>query len=99
MIMILGTVKLAADKLDGARAAMERMVTASRAEQGCIGYSYAQDVLDPETIHVIEKWRDRAAVDFHFATLHMADWRQVMGSLGLNGRDLKIFETDEGAPI
>jgi quinol monooxygenase YgiN len=99
MIMILGTVKLPADKLDGARAAMERMVTASRAEQGCIGYSYAQDVLDPETIHVIEKWRDRAAVDFHFATPHMAEWRGVMGSLGLNGRDLKIFETDEGAPI
>jgi quinol monooxygenase YgiN len=41
MIMILGTVKLPADKLDGARAAMERMVTASRAEQGCTGYSYA----------------------------------------------------------
>ena len=99
MIMIIGTVKLAPDKLAGAREAMERMVTASRAEQGCIGYSYAQDVLDPETVHVIEKWRDRDAVQFHFATPHMAAWREVMGSLGLNGRDLKVFETDEGAPI
>ena len=99
MIMILGTVQLAPDKLEGARAAMERMVSASRAEEGCIAYSYAQDVLDPHTIHVIEKWRDRAAVEFHFATPHMAEWRSVMGSLGLNGRDLKIFETDEGAPI
>ena len=99
MILILGTVKLAHDKLEGARQAMERMVCASRAEEGCIDYSYAQDVLDPETIHVIEKWRDHDAVRFHFATPHMSEWRGVMGSLGLNGRDLKMFETDEGAPI
>lgn len=99
MILILGKVKLAPDQLDGARAAMERMVAASRAEDGCIAYSYAQDVLDPETIHVIEKWRDRDAVAFHFATPHMAEWRGVMGELGLSGRDLKIHEADEGAPI
>lgn len=56
-------------------------------------------MLDPETIHVIEKWRDRDAVAFHFATPHMAEWRGVMGELGLSGRDLKIHEADEGAPI
>ncbi len=99
MILVLGTVQLAPDKLDGAKGAMERMVTASRAESGCVAYSYAQDVLDPQTIHVVEKWRDRAALDAHFATPHMAQWRTVMGALGLNGRDLKIFQSDEGAPI
>jgi len=97
--MVLGTVKLAPDKLAGARPAMERMVTASRAEPGCIAYAYAQDVLDPETIHVGEKWRDRDALKAHFATPHMAEWRGVMGALGLTGRDLRVFESDEGAPI
>ena len=99
MIMVLGTVKLAPEKLDGARPAMEKMVAASRAEPGCIAYSYAQDVLDPETIHVVEKWRDRQALTDHFATGHMAEWRGVMGSLGLSGRDLRVFESDDGAPI
>ena len=99
MIMVLGTVKLAPEKLDGARPAMEKMVAASRAEPGCIAYSYAQDVLDPETIHVVEKWRDRQALTDHFATAHMAEWRGVMGSLGLSGRDLRVFESDDGAPI
>jgi quinol monooxygenase YgiN len=99
MIMVLGTVKLAPDKLAGARSAMEKMVTASRAEPGCIAYAYAQDVLDPETVHVVEKWRDRDALKAHFATPHMAEWRSVMGSLGLSGRDLKVFESDEGSPI
>ena len=99
MILVLGTVRLAPDKLEAARPAMRKMVEASRAEPGCIAYGYAQDVLDPETIHVVEKWRDRGALKAHFATEHMAEWRGVMGALGLSGRDLRIFETGEGEQI
>ena len=99
MIIIMGTVKLAPDRLDAAKPAMQRMVDASRAEPGCIAYAYAQDLLDPATIHVAEQWRDRAAVAEHFATPHMAEWRGVMGGLGLTGRDLRVFEADEGAAI
>ena len=99
MILVLGTAKLAPDKLESARPAMRTMVEASRAEPGCIAYGYAQDVLDAETIHVVEKWRDREALEAHFATPHMAEWRGVMGALGLSGRDLRIFESDEGTPI
>lgn len=99
MILVLGTVQLAPKKLDGARPAMERMVSASRAEEGCIAYGYGQDVLDPDTIHVVEKWRDMAALEAHFATPHMKEWRGVMGELGLSGRALQVFESDEGRPI
>ena len=99
MILVLGTVKLAPDRLEAARPAMHTMVEASRAEPGCIAYGYAQDVLDPETIHVVEKWRDRDALKAHFVTPHMAEWRRAMGGLGLSGRDLRIYETDEGEPI
>ena len=99
MIIIMGTVKLAPDRLDAARPAMQRMVDASRAEPGCIAYTYAQDLLDPATIHVAEQWRDRGALAEHFATPHMAEWRGVMGELGLTGRDLRVFEADEGSAI
>ena len=99
MILVLGTVKLAPDKLEAARPAMRTMVEASRAEPGCIAYGYAQDVLDPETIHVVEKWRDREALKAHFTAPHMAEWRSVMGRLEPTGRDLRVFEADEGEPI
>ena len=36
MIIIMGTVKIAPDRLDAAKPAMQRMVEASRAEPGCI---------------------------------------------------------------
>ena len=99
MIIIMGTVKLAPDRLEAAKPAMQRMVEASRAEPGCIAYAYAQDLLDPATIHVAEQWQNRAAVAEHVATPHMAEWRGVMGDLGLTGRDLRVFEADEGAAI
>lgn len=99
MILVVGTVKIDPERLDGARAAMLKMVAASRAEAGCIAYSYAQDLADPGTIHVVEKWRDRAALAEHFTTPHMAEWRGVIGGLGLSGRDLRLFETDEGEVV
>ena len=99
MIIIMGTVKLPPDRLDAAKPAMRRMVEASRAEPGCIAYAYSQDLLEPETIYVSEQWRDRTALTEHFATPHMAEWRGVMDSLGLTGRDLRVFEADEGTVI
>ena len=48
MILIVGTVRLAAGTLAAARPAMARMIAASRAEPGCRAYSYAEDVLDDD---------------------------------------------------
>ena len=54
---------------------MARMIEGSRAEPGCRTYSYAEDVLDPGLIRVTETWDDRAALDAHFASTHIAEWR------------------------
>ena len=99
MVIVMGTVKLDPSKLEATKPAMAKMVAASLAEPGCIAYAYAQDLLDPATMHVAEQWQDRAALTEDFATPHMTEWRGVMGSLGLTGRDLRMFEADEGAPI
>jgi quinol monooxygenase YgiN len=46
MLLIVGTVRLPVGMLDAARLSMESMLEASRADAGCLGYSYAEDVLD-----------------------------------------------------
>lgn len=61
------------------------MVTASRQEAGCLGYDYAWDILAPNTLRVLEQWRDEAALRFHFKTPHMAAF---LGALGAD-RDVK----------
>ena len=77
---------------------MQRMVSASRAEPGCLEYSYAQDVFDPGLIRITEVWSDRAALDAHFASLHIATWRASWRSLGIGERNLVLYEAGEPKP-
>jgi quinol monooxygenase YgiN len=98
MLVIIGTIRLPAERLDEARPAMQRMVSGSRAEPGCIDYSYAQDVFDAGLIHVTEVWSDRAALDVHFRSPHIADWRASWPALGIGERNLMLYEAGEPKP-
>ncbi|MEA3389484.1 putative quinol monooxygenase [Sphingobium sp. CCH11-B1] len=99
MLMILGTFRLPADKMDAGRPAMTRMVEASRAEDGCVEYVFAEDVADPGLIHVKERWVDQAALDRHNAAAHMAEWRAAGAALGIGERNLAISEIGEWRPL
>ena len=98
MLVIIGTIRLPAEKLTEARPVMQRMISGSRAEPGCIDYSYAQDVLDAGLIHVTEVWSDRAALDAHFRSPHIADWRASWAALGIGDRNLMLYEAGEPKP-
>lgn len=95
MLLIVGTVRLPAHNMAAARPVMKRMANASRAEAGCIEYSYAEDVFEPGLIHVKEMWTDQAALDRHFASAHIAAWRAAWPSLGIGDRDLRVYEVGE----
>jgi len=98
MLLIIGTVRLPPEKLEEAKPAMERMVRASRAEPGCLEYAYARDVLDAGLIRVTEVWIDRAALDAHFASPHLAGWRASWPALGIGERNLVLYEAGEPRP-
>jgi len=99
MLLIIGTVRLPAGRLDVARPIMASMVEASRAEAGCLEYSYAEDVVDSGLIHVKERWTNRAALDEHFKSSHLANWRANWPALGIGERNLYLYEVDEPKPI
>ncbi len=98
-VLVIGTVRLPPENIDRARAAMEAMVAASRAEDGCFEYAYAQDLLDPGLVRVTEAWRDREALAAHFQTAHMAAWRAVFPDLQITDRRLALYEAGEPEPI
>ncbi len=54
---------------------MESSGTAAaiRAEEGNLRYEYFQPLEDPETILLIDSWRDQAAIDAHHASPMMAE--------------------------
>ena len=93
MIVVVGQFRLPSENLEKARAAMVRVVEATRAEPGCQAYSYAEDVLDPGLIRVSELWDNREALTSHFEAAHMQVWQLERAGFGLSGREMNAYST------
>jgi quinol monooxygenase YgiN len=91
MIVVVGEFRLAVDKLAEAHGGMERVIVASRAEPGCLSYSYAEDLLQPGLFRVIETWQSREALAAHFESPHMIAWRREREELGMSGRIVTAY--------
>ncbi|MFZ1992090.1 MAG: putative quinol monooxygenase [Alphaproteobacteria bacterium] len=99
MILVTGHVMVAEGALTRLKPAMEAQLAATRAEEGCIEYTYAVDVQDSRKILVHEKWRDWAALDAHFKKPHMLPWRAALKGAGLSERELRAFEVGDGKEV
>lgn len=99
MIIVAGTVRVDPAKREAARAIMEKVIVASRAEDGCIDYSYGVDVLDPGLVRVWEVWRNREVLQHHFQTPHLAAWRAAWPTFGITDRKLAIYDVSETTPL
>ena len=95
MVIVMGTVRVDPDAVQRLRPAMEAMMAASRAEDGCLTYAYGLDLLEPGLVRVSELWTDRASLEAHFKTAHMATWRAALTG-EVRERDIKLYESGEG---
>ena len=94
-----------------ARAFAEEMVrsgvaAAIRAEEGNLRYEYFFPMDDPETVLLIDQWRDQAAIDAHHASpmmariaalrekydLHMRAERYLNDDNALSEQDMKFIK-------
>jgi quinol monooxygenase YgiN len=98
-LIIAGTMRVPPQNLAALKPHMLTMLAASRAEDGCITYSYGEDVAEPGLIRVFEAWRDQAAIDAHFKTPHMAAWRAAGAEQGVSDRRLFAYETASERPL
>ena len=96
MIVVVGHFRLPPDNMERARSAMCQVMLATRAEAGCIEYTYSEDLLDPGLIRVSEIWQTREQLAAHLETQHMALWRAQREDLGMSDRCLKLYEADDG---
>jgi quinol monooxygenase YgiN len=95
MIIVSGKAKVKPGALKQVQSAMETVIQATRNEDGCIDYSYGIDVLDADTIVVLEYWESWDALKKHFTQPHMAVWVKTLGEAGAVSRDIKFIEAGE----
>ena len=98
MLLITGTFRIAPASFTEALPVMARMVAASRAEEGCLDYSYAADLLEPGLIRVSERWRDQDTLDAHMASDHLNEWRATWPALNIHARDLTVHDVADSRP-
>ena len=85
-----------------ARAFAEEMVSsgtaaAIRAEEGNLRYDYFLPLKDPETVLLIDSWRDQAALDAHHASPMMERIAALREKYDLHMRVERYRSDDPGA--
>ena len=98
------TVNLYYTGTDGsARAFAEEMVSsgtvaAIRAEDGNLRYEYFFPMEDPETVLLIDQWRDQAAINVHHASPMMAQIAALREKYDLHMKAERFVSDDSGLP-
>ena len=98
-VAVIGQFRIPAGNLAAARPLMIAVMQASRAEDGCIEYNYAEDLLEPGLIRVSEVWESREQLAAHLKTPHMAVWGEERAALGLSGRKITVYEVTGAAEL
>ncbi len=86
-----------------ARAFAEEMVqsgtaAAIRAEDGNLRYAYFFPMDDPETVLLIDQWRDQAAIDAHHASPMMGRIAALREKYDLHMRVERFLADESGLP-
>ena len=68
-----------------------------RAEEGNLRYEYFCPLDDPETVLLIDSWRDQAALDVHHASPIMARIAELRDKHDLH-MHVERFVSDDAAP-
>jgi quinol monooxygenase YgiN len=93
-IAVIDHFRMPPELLEEARPMMAKVIEATRAEDGCIAYSYSEDVVEPGLIRVSELWQSREHLAMHFKTPHMATWAEERAGLGLTDRDIAAYSVN-----
>ncbi len=99
MLIVSGTFEIHPDDCEAALRAARTMAEASRAEPRCRSYEFFRDLDRPDRFRVFEEWEDLGALEEHFSTPHMAEFRKVLGTLRILDREIYKYETTGREPL
>jgi len=99
MIVIAGHVRLDPTQRDKAVAAAREMMSETRKEQGCISYTFSEDLEGPGAFRIFEEWESDEALGAHFKSPHMARFQQEVGGLGVREMAVQRYEVAKVGPL
>ncbi|MEM9045834.1 MAG: putative quinol monooxygenase [Pseudomonadota bacterium] len=93
-VIVGGQVLFAPGEIDRLREEMDTVIAATRTEPGCLHYSYARQLENPDRIIIFEHWEHGDALRAHFKTPHMAVWYEHLSTANVLERNVQVFPFD-----
>ncbi|MER6418516.1 putative quinol monooxygenase [Streptomyces sp. NPDC001137] len=88
-----------ADRTAVLKALVELGRRTREAEPGCLDYAMTPDPGDEGRIRVFEHWTSRQALDEHFSTPHIKDFRAAVAGVTRVGVSLTAHTVAESQPM
>lgn len=98
-VVVIGTLRFPPENIESLRPHLRRLIEATRADDGCIIYDVAEDVLQPGLVRFSELWPDFETLERHLQAPHIAPWRAASAELGVTGRSFTAYEAGEARAI
>jgi quinol monooxygenase YgiN len=99
MIVVNAIVQSTQENIVALQGAITTMEKESRAEDGCLDYTFSVELNDPTVLRITEKWATLEALQAHFETPHMAQFQQVMGANPPKSLEASFYEAQEIQPF
>ncbi|MFN2538675.1 MAG: putative quinol monooxygenase [Mycobacteriales bacterium] len=93
MLVVVATLIGKPERRSDIAAALAKAAAASRGDAGCLSYSFAQDVEDPDRFLSIETWQDQASLDAHAKQPHLGELFAAIGDALAGQADITTYET------
>ena len=90
--MIIAKVFIKPGLEDGFISAAKMMIENSNKEEGCLGYLLYQDPYEKTNFIFVEKYKNQAAVDAHFATSYFKEFGTKIADMTSLPMEIKIID-------
>jgi quinol monooxygenase YgiN len=98
MLIVTGTITVDPGQMDEVMSAARDAMRASRAESGCVAYTFSPDPLEPGVLNVLECWNDQHALSTHLSSAHIATFLERIGP-ALTGMDVLKHQVASSGPV
>ncbi len=72
----------------------KNMIVPSRAEKGCIHYSFYQDLNDDNKFFFYEEWKDQSIIDQHNSSKHFLDFQPKFKSMIVGEAKINVYTVE-----
>jgi len=95
MIAVIAKIPVQPEKKQEALDAVKTLMSHVAKEEGTLFYSVNVSEEDPNTLVMIERYRDRDALDAHGSTPHFKEFMGQAGSFAAGKPEIKVYEEIE----